>query len=151
MSGNQKAIKINHPCPMTLGRIKANKDLSCKSCNQKLIDFRNKSNDEIIEVITGKKICGIFNNDQVGVPKFSFRHDLLFKLLTALAILGFHVKPLQAQENKTRQDSVSVKKENINSEEKTRSKDTTQFKPRKEKWWRKKKRPNYRVIGTPSF
>lgn len=152
---NQPQIKIDNPCPMTLGRMKDGNNFSCKSCNQTLTDFRDKATEEIIKVISVKKTCGIFNDDQVIVPEFSFTNNLIFKVLTVLAIIGFNVKPLNAQTNQTRQDSSSIQKQKIDPDKKTESKvnssDTSQVKTRKKKWWRKKRRPNYRTIGTPSF
>lgn len=140
---------------MTLGRLKDGNNFSCKSCDQTLIDFRDKTTDEIIKVISVKKTCGIFNDNQVTVPNFSVTNNFIFKILTVLAIFGFNVKPLNAQTNQTRKDSSSVQKQKITSDNKTESKvsssDTTQVKSCEKKWWRKKKKPKYHTIGTPSF
>lgn len=152
---NRPQIKIDNPCPMTMGRLKDGDNFSCKSCNQTLIDFRGKPTEEIIKVISAKKTCGIFNDNQIIVPKFSFTNNLIFKILTILAIFGFNVKPLNAQTNQSRKDTNNIQKQNNNSDKKIDSKinsaDTTQIEPRKKRSWRKKKKPNYRVIGTPSF
>ena len=152
---NRPQIKIDNPCPMTLGRMKNGDNFSCKSCSQTLTDFRDKTTDEIIKVISTKKTCDIFNDNQVIVPKFSFTNNLIFKILTVLAIFGFNVKPLNAQTNQTSKDTSNIQNQKINSDKKIDSKinssDTTQVKPRKKKWWRKKKKPNYHTIGCPSF
>ncbi len=148
-------IKINNPCPMTPSRLKDGSNFSCKSCNQTLIDFRDKTTEEIIKVISVKKTCGIFNHNQVIVPEFSFTNNFIFKVLTVFAIFGFNVKPLNAQTNQVDKDSINIQKQNGKTGEKVDGRinpaDTNQIKPRKKKWWRKKKKPNYRVIGTPSF
>jgi len=140
---------------MTLGRLKDGNNFSCKSCNQTLIDFRDKTTDEIIKIISVKKTCGIFNDNQVVVPKFSWTNNLIFKLLTLLAIFGFNVKPLNAQTNQTPKDSSTIQNQNIAPDKKLDSKissnDTTQAHVRKKRWWRKKKKPNYRTIGCPAF
>ena len=152
---NRPQIKIDNPCPMTLERLKDGSNFTCKSCNQTLIDFRDKTTDEIIKVITVKKTCGIFNDNQVTVPKFSFTNNFIFKILTVLAIFGFNVKPLNGQTNETRKDTSSIQKQKITYDKKAESNlnssDTSQVKPRKNKWWRKKRKPHYQTIGCPSF
>ena len=148
---NRPQIKIDNPCPMTLGRLKDGDNFSCKSCNQTLIDFRDKTADEIIQVISVRKTCGIFNENQVIVPKFSFTSRLIFKILTVLAIFGFNVKPLKAQTNQTPKDSSSVLNQKITLDKKTESKlnsnDTIHVKPRKKNWWQRKKKSKTRIIS----
>ena len=107
---NRPQIKINNPCPMTLGRLKNGDEFDCKSCNTKIVDFRGKTTNEIIQVISKKKTCGIFNNSQVIVPRFSLSSNLIFKILTILAFIGFNVKPINAQTTEIRKDSLSFQK-----------------------------------------
>ncbi|MES2680129.1 MAG: hypothetical protein V4635_09605 [Bacteroidota bacterium] len=152
---NKPRIKVDNPCPMTHGRLKDGDNFSCKSCNQTLVDFRDKTEDEIIKVISVKKTCGIFNDNQVTVPDFSFTNKLIFKILAVLAVFGFNVKPLNAQTNQAPKDSASIQKQktttNTKTENKVTASDSTQAKSINKKWWRKNKKHKYRIIGTPSF
>jgi hypothetical protein len=152
---NKPQIKINNPCPMTMGRLKNGREFACNSCNTIIVDFRGKTTNEIIQVISKKKTCGIFNDSQVIVPKFSLSSNLLFKILTILAFIGFNVKPINAQTTEIRKDSISFQKQKNTLNKKTEinesSSDTSKIKLRKKKWWRRKRKTEYRTIGCPSF
>jgi hypothetical protein len=144
-------IKLDAPCPITLGRLENSSGFHCSSCDREIIDFRNKSTEEIIAFLSVNHACGIFNQDQVITPCFSFKNAFLFKVLTLLAILGFHVKPVAAQTTpKGQQDTSSVNKKKISGSENKKKK------PEKKTWFEKRrekkmmKRRRYR-IGTPAF
>ena len=83
---------------MTLARVtQGDGTFHCNACSNSIIDFRGKSIDEIKEIIGSKKVCGIFNEDQLCQPKFSIRYKLLYAVFTLIAIIGFNVKPINAQ------------------------------------------------------
>lgn len=90
-------IHIENPCPMALSRMKKDTGFYCSSCSKTLLDFRDKTNDEIKVSIT-PETCGIYNAEQVSTPTFSFSYKLAFKALTILSFIGFQVKPLYAQD-----------------------------------------------------
>lgn len=155
MSNRQTELKVERPCPMTLERMKHAGGFWCKSCNKSIIDFREMSADGIVANIGGKQVCGIFNCDQVKTGKLSRPHNLLFKLLTALAFIGFNVKPLNAQERKPKNDEGKFQEQSFDSvkhvEESKKQDSAVKTPPAKKKWWFRKKKHTYRVIGTPSF
>lgn len=90
-------LRIDSPCPVLLSRMTNNGDtFSCKSCKKEVIDFRNKTPEEIRLLIT-ENSCGIFNPEQLTVvPRLSFSRQLLFTSLTVLSFLGFNVSSVQA-------------------------------------------------------
>jgi hypothetical protein len=151
-------IKVENPCPMSYGRLKNDNGFYCKSCSKTLIDFRDKSTDEIIKQISTKSVCGVFNTAQITVPVFSFKTNLLFKALTLLAILGFNVKPLNAQtKQEILQDKTTLQKRTLITNttldipiNTTTSLSKTVASTQK-KWWHKKKKLKIRTIGCPSF
>ncbi len=155
MKNTQPQLKIEQPCPMTLGRIKNGDHFYCKSCNNTIVDFRDKSMDEIVQSLSKQSTCGIFNDDQIVKPSFSFTTTLLFKFLTFLAVSGFNVKPLSAQTtSQTTRDTISIKKQNphpnTNTGQHINADSPAPLAPAKKKWWRKKKK-KYGTIGCPSF
>ena len=90
-------ILIQNPCPMVLNRMKNDSGYYCSSCSKSILDFRNKTNEEIKESIT-EDSCGIYTSDQVSTPTFNFSYKLAFRALTILSFIGFNVKPLHAQD-----------------------------------------------------
>jgi len=157
MIPTQPAVKIENPCPMTIARLKNGDHFSCSSCNKTIIDFRDKSNTEIIKSVSAKKVCGIFDSTQVSTPEFSINYKFVFKLLTVLAFLGVNVKPLSAQSKKS--ETVSESSRLTKRPEKIIAQmpavlpaPATQQKATKHKkyFWQKKKK-SYRVTGCPSF
>lgn len=155
MSNRQPELKVERPCPMTLGRMKRAGGFWCRSCNKNIIDFRGMGADEIVAKIGSKQVCGIFNSDQVKTIRLSRPRNILFKLLTAFAFIGFNVKPLSAQERRPANDEGKVHEQNFDSvkrfEEKKDRSDSTIAAPAKKKWWKRKKKKTYRTVGTPSF
>lgn len=104
------APKINNPCPMTLARVtQGDGTFYCNACSNSIVDFRDKSIDEIKEIIAGRKVCGIFNNDQLSQPKFSLAYKLRYAALTFIAIIGFNVKPMNAQSEPMAKDTSTNK------------------------------------------
>lgn len=152
-----KQIHIENPCPMSLNKMKTADGFYCKSCSKTIIDFRNKSVDEIINV-DSDITCGIFSEEQVSTPTFSFKYKILFRALTLLSIIGFNVKPLNAQTIPPKKGTIINKPDSTKTDYsigkvkiETIPKDTliVTEKP-KRKWFRKKKKITGRVVmGTP--
>lgn len=152
-------LKVENPCPSLLMRMnKQGDDYFCKSCTKTVVDFREKSTDEIQRSLT-KETCGVFHPEQLtGQPSFGFTRQVRFYFLTVLAFIGFSVKPLSAQVI----DTTKMEQKTIELDLKTNDKDTIQVgkspaekaKHRKELRREKKrgrKKKKHRVIGTPSF
>jgi hypothetical protein len=147
-------LRIDHPCPFVPK--KGNKDgdnYFCKSCNKTIIDFRSKAAEEI-KFDLNKDTCGIFNVEQLpGQQQMKLSRQFMFYCLSILSILGFTVKPLNAQTPKPAKDSVTVNIKTTDSDS-TRIdkvevvKTETTRKKRKSVFRRKKK---YTVTGCPSF
>ena len=153
-----KQIHIENPCPMSLNKMKTADGFYCKSCSKTIIDFRNKPVNEIINVDSDIS-CGIFSEEQVSTPTFSFKYKILFRVLTILSIIGFNVKPVYAQDTQPTKDSVinqsdSLKvfvKGKIKIEKLPNDTVVATEKP-KRKWFRKKKKIVGRTFtGCPSF
>ena len=152
---------IENPCPMILARIKKDGDFYCKSCSKEIIDFRDKSNEEII-ANSKEGVCGIYNEDQVTTTKYGFRKRFLFQLLTVFSFIGLNVKPLQAQETPKKTEPIKVAKDTIREPVIGKIKidpkrdtllltDPDETKPKKKWFRRKKKNVKGRTIGCPSF
>ena len=153
-----KQIHIENPCPMSLNKMKTADGFYCKSCSKTIIDFRNKPVNDIINV-DSDITCGIFSEEQVSTPTFSFKYKILFRVLTILSIIGFNVKPVYAQDTQTTKDSVINQSDSLKVLIKGKvilnklPNDTVVAteKP-KRKWFRKKKKIADRTsIGCPSF
>ncbi len=151
-----KQIHIENPCPMSLNKMKTADGFYCKSCSKTIIDFRNKPVNDIINV-DSDITCGIFSEEQVSTPTFSFKYKILFRVLTILSIIGFNVKPVYAQDTQPTKDSVINQSDSLKVFVKGKVKidklpnDTVVAteKP-KRKWFRKKKITKGRVVmGTP--
>jgi hypothetical protein len=109
---NSQKPHIENPCPMILARIKKDGDFYCKSCSKEIIDFRNKSNEEIISQSKDGS-CGIYNEDQVTKTHYGIRKRFLFQLLTIFSFIGLNVKPLQAQETPKKPQPINLSKDSI--------------------------------------
>lgn len=104
--GTTKIPQVKNPCPMTLARVtEGDGTFYCNACSNAIIDFRSKSITEIKEIIGSKKVCGIFNEDQLAQPKFSFKYKLHYAALTLIAFIGFNVKPINAQSEMIAKDT----------------------------------------------
>ena len=82
------------PCNMKLGDFSQHeKGYHCDQCDKVLTDFRDKSNDEIIEAIKSNagKTCGIFRRDQYDfkVSQLTLPRIQQSVGLSLLGILGF--------------------------------------------------------------
>lgn len=125
---------------------KKNGEFHCKSCSKKIIDFRDKSYNDVKKEST-PETCGIFNDYQVKThTNYNYHKKFLFKALTILSLIGFNVSPLSA-------NAYSLGKEEkmeINGE-KEKGKSKKEKKKKKKRWnpFRKKKR--FPAVGCPSF
>ena len=151
-------IKLSNPCPMLLARMKnEGPNYYCKSCTKVVIDYSNKSIEEIIASFQ-PGTCGIFNPEHVQ-PNTSmpFKRRFLFYGLTLLSFFGFNVKPLQSQTTATKKDSTSIyitpKAVVISDSDtvKTNSSNTIAKKDKKSLFRRKKKMRKFRPVGCPDF
>ena len=102
-------IRLSNPCPMLLARMKKeDSGYYCKACTKVVIDYSNKSLEEIIATFQ-PGTCGIFSADHVQPnPNMPFKRRFLFYGLTLLSFFGFNVKPLQSQTTATKKDSTSI-------------------------------------------
>jgi hypothetical protein len=153
-------LKVSHPCPYLLSRMKKDGDnFFCEGCNKTIFDFRDKSLDEI-QCIANKNICGIFTSNQLpGQQKMKFSKQIIFYGLTILSYFGFSVRPLIAQSYNDRsaiKDTVSVdlkitetKIENQGNNAKLE----TESQKRKKNIFRRNKKisKQYRVLGCADF
>jgi hypothetical protein len=127
-------------------------DFFCKSCSKTIIDFRNKTIDEI-KCSINKGTCGIFSRDQLtGQQQMRLSRKLAFCCFSFFSFLGFVVGPLSAQTIPTKKDTVVVdtKSDNqktVNVDKVSSRKADTQTE--KKGLFRRKKK--YRVVGCPSF
>lgn len=155
----ENQLKVEIPCPSLLIRMnKEGNDYFCKSCSKTVIDFRDKSTEDIASTMK-EGICGVFTSEQLtGQPTFSFGRQVRFYLMTTLAFIGFTVKPLSAQVP----DTTKVESKTIKINSKIKNNDTLQMgqspveKPKQRKEMKRKKKQahkkrKHRVIGTPSF
>jgi hypothetical protein len=147
-------LRIDNPCPMLLSRMsKTDSGFSCKSCKREVIDFRDKTPEEIATAITADT-CGIFNNSQLAAaPKHSLFRKGIFAALTVLSFLGFNVSPVNAAPVRssgamiTQSGAGQDEKENASLSKKT-SGSAAKPKPKKKSH---KKTKEFKTIGCPSF
>ena len=57
--------------------------------------------------------CGIYDKQTVSTPTFGFKYQFLFKTLALLSLIGFNVKPLQAQEIPKKNEPLKLSKDTI--------------------------------------
>lgn len=152
MNDKIKNLRIENPCPFApTNRNKVGNDYYCKSCKKTIIDFREKSMEEILSQIN-ENTCGIFRNDQLPAQKpLKFSKQILFYFFTVLSFLGFSVKPLSAQTTEPKKDSVLVQetKDETNIQD-----DTSKFNEKKKKRSKRnlfRRKVKYRTIGCPDF
>src|SRR6185436_5328731 len=105
-------LRINHPCPYLLSRMKKDgENYFCQGCSKTIIDFRGKSYEEI-KCIANKDTCGIFTLDQLpSQQKMKFTRQIIFYGLAVISFFGFTVRPLKAQNkqvNNAIKDTISV-------------------------------------------
>lgn len=143
----QSQVKISHPCPMALSKLKGESGLyNCKSCAKTLVDFRGKTYQEIKSIST-PKTCGIFDEHQVKpFTNFGFFRTSAFKMVTIISLMGFNVKPLSANVYK---DHLPNRVELVKEEEDKKKKKKRERKA----WWNpfKKKKKKFTPVGCPSF
>ena len=119
-------------------------EFHCKSCSKKIIDFRGKSYNEIKTKST-PETCGIFNIDQVQPhTNYTYYKKNIFKALTILSLIGFHVSPLSANVY-----SLNTKEKIELQKEKEKSK--KEKKKRKKRWNPFRKKKKFPAVGCPSF
>jgi hypothetical protein len=148
-------LYIAAPCPFAASKLNKNSEgYFCKSCSKTIVDFRDKTTEEIFEVLKQNKVCGVFLNEQLEVqPKLNFRSSLKFQFLLLASILGFSIKPIKSQINNTVIDT----SDKIKTEKVSKVKDQTQKKKESKRQQKKRVkrdlllRRNRIVIGCPEF
>lgn len=159
MNNHNLNLKVANPCPVLLSRMKKDDgDYFCVSCSKKIIDFRSKTQEEIISSST-QNTCGIFSSEQLsGQSKLSFFKRFFFYCLTLLSFLGFSVKPMSAQtelsnkpltEKSNTDNTDSSNKKKFKRELKKDKKLIAQEEKRRKKILKKKR--EHPTIGCPSF
>lgn len=140
-----KHLRVDNPCPFLVERMQKNEDgYHCRSCSKTIVDFREKTDSEIISLIN-KDTCGIFHRYQLkGQQKMPTFRQAAFYFLTFLSFIGFSVKPIYGQSETT------TVKQSITETKPKKSKDKRQRKAIRIKK-KKSKNKQYRVVGTPAF
>lgn len=96
-------LKIENPCPMLIGRMKGDKSdhYYCNSCEKKIVDFRDLSDQEVVAKLQEGTSCGIFYEDQLQgqrqVRRYNWMEKAAFYALMFFSWVGINVAPLQAQ------------------------------------------------------
>lgn len=160
MTTSTEKLMIESPCPMAICSMsKINGQFSCRSCNKFVTDYRGKSLSEIKQ-IHQPGACGIFDGDVVESPDFNFSYMLKFAFLTALSILGFNVSPIKAQVKIDTKPEITVtKKTDFTSGKEPyefeknlgKVKESPAIQDKKRIFKKKHKKPQYRIMGCPSF
>lgn len=78
-----KNVNLSFNCPHSKESLnKINEEYNCKSCSKQVIDFTNKTQSELLQVIqsSNSKVCGIFKPDQLS--------RTFLKYAAATAIVG---------------------------------------------------------------
>lgn len=148
-------LRIECPCPFVPTRLnKDGNNYFCKSCSKSIIDFRNKTPEEIRSGLTANT-CGIFTVEQLpGQQPMKWSRQLMLYCFTILSFLGFSIKPLAAQTTQPGKDTIqvdmnAVKKDNIKTDNETTIK-LTSAKAEHKGLFRKKKKSK-RLTGCPVF
>lgn len=136
-------LRIDKPCPVLLSRMANNGNtLNCKSCQKEVIDFRNKTPEEIKALLTANT-CGIFRNEQLSAPpRMTFFRKGVFAALTVLSFLGFNVGPVNASPARPVRTGITASSGTFDEKEK---------KPKSKKKKKHKKTKEFKTIGCPSF
>lgn len=142
-----RQLRVDNPCPFLLERMKKNEDgYHCRSCSKTIIDFRDKTTEEICSSIDGNT-CGIFYRHQLtGQQKMSAFRQTAFYVLTFLSFIGFSVKPVYGQNSRpvTEQSPIQLSQEK-DKEKKLKKKNKSS------KGKSGKKKQKYKIVGTPAF
>lgn len=157
-STQSNTLHVPSPCSMTMNRLKKEDGFYCGSCKKDIVDFRDKTDEEIIAYFksASEKTCGIFNEQQVSVPTYSWKHAFLFKALAVMAFIGFNVSPMSAQSTTPQNNQFKNKMgENVcykKTPEKIKVEEVQQApQPIKKKRRKHSKKRTMGTIGCPSF
>ncbi|MFM2000206.1 MAG: hypothetical protein RL204_2153 [Bacteroidota bacterium] len=148
-------IRVDNPCPFLLSRMKKEGDnYFCGSCSKTVVDFREKSTEEIIRQ-SKPGTCGVFRTEQLtGQRKQNLFRKSLFFLLTVMSFLGFNVKPLSAQTNdstRAKTERVIIDRSNNKGSKESKIKVERPKKRKKKGLFRRRKQTENITIGCPSF
>ncbi len=130
--------KILKVCPATANKFidQGNACFLCTGCNKLVMDFRNKSLDEI-EANREQFSCGIFDKEQLShTPYLGIKKRWIYRVLVAASFLGFQIAPIEADAQHI-QLTNGFHSKNSSSEE---------LRPRKKVKRSKKVKRNKRVI-----
>lgn len=138
-------MRVENPCPMILSRMSCGDgSFTCTSCKTQVVDFRNKSLEEIKRLST-PDTCGIFTTDQLpGQQKMAFSRKAVFYALAFCSFLGFNVRPVHAATKPMNTSGIPAFKSATLPENETE-------KPKKKKKSKRSKKATQVLIGCPSF
>lgn len=93
---NGRELSLSNPCPESFEGMAPTKAGGwCGKCNHEVVDFRGKSNEEILAMLQGSnKPCGVFNAHQLGgveAPRLSIWQRTRRVAAVSVALLGFQV------------------------------------------------------------
>jgi hypothetical protein len=155
-----KNLRVERPCPVLLIRMKKNgEDYFCKSCVNKVVDFRGKGELKKDEV-SGEDLCGIFDLNQLPAQReMSFKSKSLFYALAFCSFLGFNIQPafsqdtlkidIQGQEVKVPDSNEVSVPDSLSYDHEESGESKIRRKQKRRGWFKKKKK--YHAVGTPSF
>ncbi|MDH4471339.1 MAG: hypothetical protein QE487_01960 [Fluviicola sp.] len=138
-------LRVENPCPMILSRMSCGDgSFTCTSCKTQVVDFRNKTPEEIKRLST-PDTCGIFTTDQLpGQQKMAFSRKAVFYALAFCSFLGFNVTPVQAASKPMNTSGIPTFSAALAQEKETQ-------KPKKKRKSKKAKKAAHVTIGCPSF
>lgn len=130
--------KILKVCPATTNNFidQGNSCFLCTGCNKLVMDFRNKTWEEI-EDLRDQFTCGIFDKEQLShTPYLERKKRWMYRLLVAASFLGFQISPIEA-DAQIPQQTLGFNSKNSTSEN---------IRPRKKVKRSKKVKRNKRVM-----
>lgn len=91
-------LQIQKVCPATENKFINQGDscFLCTGCNKLVMDFRNKSMDEI-DALSDQFECGIFDAQQLShIPVLNWKKRWTYRFMVAASFLGFTIAPIEA-------------------------------------------------------
>lgn len=147
---------IPDPCPNSWSLMHpADGGRHCKGCDHLVVDFRGKSNEEILQVLrSNAKTCGHFSPDQLAhhpLENRSWFYRLKYGAAVMLALIGFQMKPLAQTVTPPNPKKYEAK---VCPVEDSPGKKKVKHKRYRRRWFRRRGAVRGRYIGsigTPSF
>ncbi len=102
-------LQLQKVCPATENKFIDQGDscFLCTGCNKLVMDFRNKSLDEI-HSLSDQFECGIFDDHQLShTPVLNWKKRWTYRFLVAASFLGFTIAPIEASAQLENPESAS--------------------------------------------